>query len=463
MEGITFKAFLSHSYGAVDVNLYFFNLFKDIANVQFEVDKKFEAKEGEPKKKSSTNVTRLERMLRDADAFIGLYPFAGVPEGSNLIDELKKQSRYFRLEMDLAVRSQKPAIVFYDKRYGDLLKPPDSVFSHPFDANEISSKAASPNVEKIKNTFTAFCRQVQRKKAFDDNMWTAEKNAVALALSKESGNEDFIEKIRGKLEEYNCSDVELIKSPACLGNKIFRLLEKVDFAIVDHGGGTGESGLAAYLHGRFVPMIRTLKAAPEGVSNKLTALLYDGAEVGYKKDALVWETEDVFLTELTDRLDAILKKDVERFNTYEEAENYFMRATLREDKVFVSYSGKDLDAGKDIIKGLKGYFKTVFDYRDGKSIEPGQSWQNEIFTKLNESKIGICLLSAGYFESGNCVHEAQQMTALRDNKLMKVYPVKLYADALAPNAFLESTQYLRKADFSDVDGLVKEIVRLSGS
>ena len=71
-------------------------------------------------------------MLRDSDAFIGLYPFSGVPDGGNVMDELKKQSRYFRLEIDLAVRSQKPAVVFYDKRYGDLLKPPDSIFSHPF-------------------------------------------------------------------------------------------------------------------------------------------------------------------------------------------------------------------------------------------------------------------------------------------------------------------------------------------
>jgi hypothetical protein len=58
----SFKAFLSHRYKSPDVNLYFFNLFAESAEVQFEVD------EGA----FATNVTRLERMIRGADAFIGI-------------------------------------------------------------------------------------------------------------------------------------------------------------------------------------------------------------------------------------------------------------------------------------------------------------------------------------------------------------------------------------------------------
>jgi hypothetical protein len=197
--------------------------------------------------------------------------------------------------------------------------------------------------------------------------------------------------------------------------------------------------------------------------SKLNAFLFEGFEVGYKKDKIDWDSEDIFLDELTDRLETILKKDVERFNTFAEAENYFLRATLREEKVFVSYSGKDTDPGKDVIKKLKGYFKTVFDYRDGQSIEPGQSWEQEIFAKLEECKISVCLLSATYFESDHCLHEAQHIMGLKDSKKLKMYPVKLYAEALNPPAFLSSTQYMRLSDYPGIDELVKEIVRLSTS
>ena len=57
-----FRAFLSHRYKSPRVNEYFFSLFKDIATPLFQVDEGTKA----------TSVTRLERMVRDSDGFIGL-------------------------------------------------------------------------------------------------------------------------------------------------------------------------------------------------------------------------------------------------------------------------------------------------------------------------------------------------------------------------------------------------------
>ena len=103
---IAFSTFLSHRYKSPEANLFFFKLFADIAEIQFEVD------EGT----FATNVTRLERMIRAAYAFIGIYPFPGTSDEAQKPEELKKASRYFKLELDLAIRSRKPAIVFYDER-----------------------------------------------------------------------------------------------------------------------------------------------------------------------------------------------------------------------------------------------------------------------------------------------------------------------------------------------------------
>ncbi len=93
---LSLGAFLSHRYKSPAVNLYFFDLFEEEdAEVQFEVDAGTKA----------LSVTRLERMIRDRDAFIGIYPYPGDPAVRALPEDLLAASRYFRLECDLAVRS----------------------------------------------------------------------------------------------------------------------------------------------------------------------------------------------------------------------------------------------------------------------------------------------------------------------------------------------------------------------
>jgi hypothetical protein len=62
---VVFRAFLSHRYKSPEVNEYFFDIFNAAAaNPQFSVDRGTIA----------TSVTRLERLIRGADAFIGIYP-----------------------------------------------------------------------------------------------------------------------------------------------------------------------------------------------------------------------------------------------------------------------------------------------------------------------------------------------------------------------------------------------------
>ena len=85
-DQLAIKVFLSHKYEAPNVNQYFFRLFSR-ANVQFEVDKG----------KFSTNVTRLERMIRDADGFVAIHP--ADDDGAQAVSdaELVERSKYFRL------------------------------------------------------------------------------------------------------------------------------------------------------------------------------------------------------------------------------------------------------------------------------------------------------------------------------------------------------------------------------
>ena len=91
------------------MNEYFFSLFEGIGIPLFQVDEGIK----------TTCVTRLERMVRDGDGFIGLYPFPS--ESDPNAENLREASRYFRLELDLAERAGKPAISFIDESYGAVV------------------------------------------------------------------------------------------------------------------------------------------------------------------------------------------------------------------------------------------------------------------------------------------------------------------------------------------------------
>src|SRR4249920_386282 len=87
----TVNAFLSHSYGAPEVNLFFFELISTVAPIAFRVDQG----------KFRTSTTRLERMIRDADAFFGVWPLPGDSRADWDSEGLASESKYFRLELDM--------------------------------------------------------------------------------------------------------------------------------------------------------------------------------------------------------------------------------------------------------------------------------------------------------------------------------------------------------------------------
>jgi hypothetical protein len=451
-----FTTFLSHRYKSPEENLFFFKLFEDIAQIQFEVDDGILA----------TNVTRLERMIRAADAFIGIYPFSGTPEEAKQPDELKKASRYFRLELDLAIRSRKPAIIFYDQRYGNLLRCPDSIISVPYNHREITSTGQVPRAGVFKEQFKSFLESVEASMNYGMKQRNAPKTTVGIAVPRDASGKGYtpqqIQIIESVLEKNGFDEWKTLPWPPVLNRDAFVLFHDADWVIVDLGEDMAQTGLPAYLHGQFVPMIRLRRAASDfeaSTSSLMENVLFGDVEVGYRKDIVHWSSDQSLETGLQERL-SVLKATTSFICTIAEAETYFRSAALRKEAVFLSYSGKDRDLAADISRELKKHFQKVFDYRDGTSIQPGQPWLNEIFEQLSASAIGIPLLSEHYFASGNCEHEARELVAHYDNKKMKVLPVKLYKDAINSPTWMQHIQYLRYTDFSRPEDAVKEIVKL---
>jgi hypothetical protein len=249
---ISFKAFLSHRYKSPAINLYFFGIFHQLAEVQFEVD------EGV----FSTNVSRLQRIIRSSDAFIGIYPFPGSAEQSRDPEELKKESRYFRLELDMAVRSNKPAIIFYDKRYRELLDPPPGVFTCAFDYNEVTGSGGFPGQAKHTRAFKEFADAVEQHRAYEVSLNKHERTRVALFTRRDVAS--YQQQLREVVYRHHFVDLEIVQAPFKLEPKFFKILEDIELAIIDYDEDLAASGLTAYIHGRFIPAIR-LRYAEAGV------------------------------------------------------------------------------------------------------------------------------------------------------------------------------------------------------
>lgn len=451
------KAFLSHRYKSPDVNLYFQKLFAELAEVQFEVDIGL----------MPTNVTRLERMIRDSDAFIGIYPFPGDPKTRASLSDLLGASKYFRLECDLAIRSHKPLLVFYDQRYSQIFSFPKASFSMAFDTQEITGPGGSPQRARFHRVFDNYCEQVKTNMAAAISKPIEARQSEIGILVPTAGPEevgysaDNIDAIEEVLTKYGFNRIKRFRWPPILNGDYLVDIESLDWIIVDIGVTAMSSGIVGYLHGRSVPMLRLLKGADSTEQVKVQQSyrgLYGGVEVGYRTDIVGWSDVARLKKELDKRL-LTLTAPVRRISDNAESEVYFRAATLRKEPVFLSYSGKDAELASQITAELTKRFQTVFDYKDGKSITPGEPWLKEIFDKLSVSALGIPLVSSNYIQSGNCEHEAQEMVSRRDAGKMTVIPLKLYKDdRLNLPTWMGNIQYMHIYDYPDVPSAVTMII-----
>src|SRR5262249_1006520 len=125
-----FKVFLSHRYEAPAANLYFWSILSNAADFQFEVDPAL-MPDGTRK---PTNVTRLELLIRECDAFVGIFS-----QPIDLNKGAQEETAYFRLETDLAIRSRKPILLFIDRRYQHSFRLPAGLHVEWFSQQEVQS------------------------------------------------------------------------------------------------------------------------------------------------------------------------------------------------------------------------------------------------------------------------------------------------------------------------------------
>ena len=435
------KVFLSHRYKSPEVNLYFSGIFHEFAQVYFEVDVG----------QKPICMTRLERMIQNVDAFVGIYPFPDPEDEFPVQDKLNKASQYFRLEQELALRSGKPALVLYDKRYGSLLEGAPPMTKQSFDVHDVGGADARRG--RYQRLVENFVREAAAYSKFQSERLGefARSNRVAI-LVPESRQVQLI------AEVLTASGFEPrpVAWPPKINGEFFLEMHAADWYVGDIGERASLAGIPAFLHGRFLPALRIFDKRC-GVSSPLDETLFGAFKVGYCEDILQW-TDESSLREGLEKRIALIKAPVTRINNQQMAERYFRSAALRKEPVFLSYSGKDRAVAVKIGDALRQRFQIVFDYQDGASIAPGASWLNEIYRTLADCKIGVPLYSRSYFESPNCVHEAEQIFARKDQAKMFVFPLAVDLDDLKVPEWAESTQYVKFSRYPDAMAAIAALV-----
>ena len=446
---LSIKVFLSHKYEAPAVNQYFFGLFSQ-ANVQFEVDKG----------KFSTNVTRLERMIRGADGFLAIYPYDddGTQDVSDA--ELLERSKYFRLELELAARSRKPGIVLMDRRFRGIIDVPSDMTHERFDVREIASEGLKPSSPRFVNAFAEFCDRVRAASDYDIRSGnTARDSDTVGILLDERYDSEQVAAVCSAIGQAHYKPVKLAWPPSVHAGWISQV-NTFDWLVIDVGPESMGAGVPGLLHGAFVPCVRLMKVSSRDEAQPRLmpeSPLYGGVEVGYWKDIARWFDVACLQAELAKRL-VTLDAPTRRFSTLQEALGYFQEAAKRKERIFISYSGADEEITNGLRAAFRKRFQEVFDYRDGKSIRPGQQWLEEISRSLARSPVCVVLLSSTYATSGNCVHELNDAIAARDAGTTRVYPIKLRDETFDIPGTLASTQYYRLYDYTSPEKLVDRLV-----
>jgi TIR domain len=424
------RTFLSHKYNSVAANLYFWSILSGEAGFQFEVD------EG----KKAISVTRLELMIRQCDAIVGIFSFPG-PDPAPSREDLIKESAYFRLETDIAIRSGKPTLLYIDSRFASIFPLPRTLRVQFFDAREIQSGIQPPSHQRFKEACQQFCREVvaykEREFSKRDQI---DPNHVAIVVSgntpRSAYSDDVVDRIASVLEDHEIHSPRVIRFPDAKARFQLSTLDSVNWVVTDVGAELFRTGLVGYMHGRFIPMMRLFHnegSATDSIGEH--RCLHVGIEKGYDSDLVRWSDLDDLAKGVDERL-RLLEWPRNLVVTEADANAYFNKASRRKELVFLSYSGEDEDVAAEISKALRTRFQDVFDYKDGQSIRPGEPWLSEIELNLRRATIGVQLLSPNYLASPHCQEEARIMNNLQNGKKLKVLPVKLKDERIAAPAWL---------------------------
>jgi len=425
------KVFFSYTHVAPEVNLYFINIFYEIANIHFDLNVDL----------IDFDITKTEKLIRDSDGFIGIYTF----------QEDKAEIKINLLELSAAIRSNKPIIVFYDNR----LILSEGFYSlenvYPFSIEDVINNLSSKKLIH-KNFFKAFVNYINAYSEYQAALpyRTINKLVIISLIESNIYNLNILKKIEVLLQKYNFNVKRLNNFLNYLD--IFALINKADWIVADVNPNLRDNIISSFLFGQHIPLLRLYYDKPHNDKKKDSDSLIE-----YFEGSIVWNSEAELISSLENKLKIILSP-LKRINSFEEAYQHFTKGLLRDETIFISYTDKDRLFVKDLIVELKKKFKNIIDYRDGASMFSGQDWRMQIGYLLEQSIIAIPILSKDYVQSRNCLSELYKMETLMKKDNLVILPIKVKIDKFDIPDNISSINYLRAWEYNTVKKIVEKII-----
>ncbi|MCW8381523.1 toll/interleukin-1 receptor domain-containing protein [Streptomyces justiciae] len=415
------EVFLSHRYHSPAENQYFWELLSAVENVSFRVDKAG----------SFTSPVRLERMIRDADGFVGIHPLPGPAHAAPVPSQLLETAQYFRLELAMAVRARKPAVVFHDQRLLPVLRAPQSVRLLPYDAQEVDAGRHSALPAKVEAAFRGFLAEAHASESAPRRRsHQARRVGVLVPPEEPLVAATLTAALRGEFWE-----PEVLPWPPRLDLDLIARLRACDWVVIDLDTAPGRLA-AAFAHGQFVPTLAIASRADEPVPDVET--LYGTSATGHRKAIVRW-SDPLDLADAVTKHLKVIDEPPQYIGSAEQAVTHFRSAAKRNEHVFLSYASANGDRAAEFSRLLNGRFQEVFDFREQGAIGVGEDWLDDLIGNLARSAIGVLLLSKEYLESEYCMFEARELHRASIERRVRLVPVCL--EKMDLPAFLQGTQY----------------------
>ncbi|WP_162602811.1 toll/interleukin-1 receptor domain-containing protein [Streptomyces sp. CS090A] len=423
------NVFLSHRYNSPAENQYFWQLLTSVEGVSFRVDEAL----------SFTSPVRLERMVRDADGFVGIYPLPGGPREAHSLSSLRHASRYFRLELGMAVRARKHAVVFHDQRLIPALRAPLDVRLVAYDAQELDAGAHSSLPARVRHAYQGFLDDVHAALPSDARP-TYQSRSTGLIVSPQN-QASVTSALSEMLHEYAWEPM-VLPWPPRLNLDLITWLRKCDWAVIDLDDPASRL-VAAFTHGQFVPTLALTSTAGSQASQDHLDVpdektLYGDVETGHRKAVVRWSNPEHLLGSVESHL-KVIGEQPRYIGDTDQAVDYFGSAAKRSERVFLSYAAEDGETAAEFSRLLNARFQDVFDYRSHGTIKVGEQWMDTLLTGLARSAIGVLLLSKSYVASKYCMLEARELYRAAVEGRAALVPVCLERMELPD--FLQGTQY----------------------
>ncbi|MFF4227746.1 toll/interleukin-1 receptor domain-containing protein [Streptomyces sp. NPDC001820] len=396
-------------------------------------------------------------MIREADGFVGIYPLPGGHRELHTLPSLRHKSRYFRLELGMAVRARKRAVIFHDQRLIPALKSPTDVHLVAYDAQEINSAANSSLPAKVKFSYRRFLNDVHAFSPSIDTQPTYQKRRVGLIVSPQN-QQSMALSLPEILHEYAWEPM-ILPWPPRLNLDLITWLRKCDWVVLDLDA-TASRLVAAFTHGQFIPTLPIASDAitePQGSDPPDEDTLYGDMETGHRKAIIRWSEPNDLVKSFESHL-KVIDEQPRYIGSTDQAAKYFSSAAKRSERVFLSYAAEDAESATDFSHLLNERFQHVFDYRAHGAIKAGEPWMDILLSGLAKAAVGILLVSKSYLASKYCQFEARELHRAAVEGRAKIIPVCLERVELPD--FLQSTQYralYRHSSRAIVEELLSEL------